>query len=258
LTAHIPTDIAIQVMVYGIGCGMSASFWRNQHNKHHAMPQKINHDVDLDTLPLVMFHTAVKDGKMGKMLNKKWIRWQAYLFLPVSVLLVACGWQFFLHPRHSLRTGRYNELAAMAVRYAVVGWFFTSSGYAASSVVAGFLFYNWLAAVYIFCNFAVSHTHKPIVEKDQDISWVMYSSGHTMNVNPGVGGWVNWWMSFLNYQIEHHLFPTMPQYRHASISPRVQELFKKHNVEYDTMDYWPAMVKTFKNLDQVGRDVWYG
>jgi fatty acid desaturase len=53
-----------------------------------------------------------------------------------------------------------------------------------------------------------------------------------MNVTPGTGGWVNWWMSYLNYQIEHHLFPSMPQFRHPQVSPRVKELFKKHNVEY--------------------------
>ena len=36
-------------MIYGVGCGMSAAWWRNQHNKHHATPQKLKHDVDLDT-----------------------------------------------------------------------------------------------------------------------------------------------------------------------------------------------------------------
>lgn len=42
--------------MYGLGCGMSGAWWRNQHNKHHATPQKMKHDVDLDTLPLVAFH----------------------------------------------------------------------------------------------------------------------------------------------------------------------------------------------------------
>jgi predicted heme/steroid binding protein len=56
LTGNIAYDRAIQVAVYGIGCGMSGAWWRNQHNKHHATPQKLKHDVDLDTLPLVAFH----------------------------------------------------------------------------------------------------------------------------------------------------------------------------------------------------------
>lgn len=56
LTGQIGIDRAIQVAVYGLGCGMSGAWWRNQHNKHHATPQKLKHDVDLDTLPLVAFH----------------------------------------------------------------------------------------------------------------------------------------------------------------------------------------------------------
>ena len=71
LTGNILLDHAIQVFFYGTGCGMSGAFWRNQHNKHHATPQKIGHDVDLDTLPLVMFHMSVKDGKQGHMLKSK-------------------------------------------------------------------------------------------------------------------------------------------------------------------------------------------
>ena len=31
----IAFDRAIQVAVYGLGCGMSGAWWRNQHNKHH-------------------------------------------------------------------------------------------------------------------------------------------------------------------------------------------------------------------------------
>ena len=53
-------DRTLQIVLYGVGCGMSGSWWRNQHNKHHAMPQKIGHDVDLNTLPLVAFTEKVR------------------------------------------------------------------------------------------------------------------------------------------------------------------------------------------------------
>jgi fatty acid desaturase len=47
---------------------MSGSWWRNQHNKHHAMPQKIGHDVDLNTLPLVAFTEKVSDVDRRKVI----------------------------------------------------------------------------------------------------------------------------------------------------------------------------------------------
>eukprot|EP00040_Diaphanoeca_grandis_P006113 m.35991 g.35991 ORF g.35991 m.35991 type:complete len:437 (-) comp17233_c0_seq1:173-1483(-) len=260
LTGNVVIDIPIQVVTYGFGCGMSASFWRNQHNKHHATPQKIGHDVDLDTLPLVMFSSVLMKEKQAKLVNKTWIRLQPYLFAPLTCLLVALGWQLFLHPRHAFRTGRFHELASMAARYAVLGYmmFAMESSYSASQIFAGYITYVWLGSAYIFCNFAVSHTHLPVLNRDEDVSWVRYASDHTMNVKSGPFGWVDWWMSYLNYQIEHHLFPSMPQFNHPKISPRVQALFKKHGVTYMNDSYTDAMKRTFKNLDQVGQDVFYG
>merc|ERR1712078_266416 len=99
--------------------GMSGAWWRNQHNKHHATPQKLQHDVDLDTLPLVAFHAKIA-ARARSPLVKLWLRLQCYLFIPVSCLLVASGWQLYLHPRHALRTKRKRELACMALRYVLL------------------------------------------------------------------------------------------------------------------------------------------
>jgi fatty acid desaturase len=41
LTGKIAIDRTLQIVIYGVGCGMSGSWWRNQHNKHHAMPQRV-------------------------------------------------------------------------------------------------------------------------------------------------------------------------------------------------------------------------
>jgi len=62
----------------------------------------------------------------------------------------------------------------------------------------------------------------------------------------------NWWMSYLNFQIEHHMFPSMPQFRHPMIAPRVKALFEKHGLVYDVRPYWGAMWDTFANLHEVG------
>mmetsp|Transcript_19932 Transcript_19932/g.53674 ORF Transcript_19932/g.53674 Transcript_19932/m.53674 type:complete len:424 (+) Transcript_19932:34-1305(+) len=247
LTGKIPIDRAIQVAVYGLGCGMSAAWWRNQHNKHHATPQKLKHDVDLDTLPLVAFHERVA-SKVKSPLMKSWLSMQAKLFAPLTTLLVTLGWQLYLHPRHALRTKHYDELAMLAIRYGVVG--VIAANYGVSYTLACYLLYVQLGAMYIFCNFAVSHTHLPIVEKDEHATWVEYSANHTTNCSPS--WWCDWWMSYLNYQIEHHLFPAMPQFRHPIIAPRVKALFNKHGLHYDVRGYFEAMADTFANLDKVG------
>merc|ERR1719393_513046 len=126
------------------------------------------------------------------------------------------------HPNHALRVHNYTELAWMGVRYALWHAAFGYMGLGASFRL--YTIYVAIGATYIFTNFAVSHTHKDVVPKSKHISWSLYSANHTTNCS---NQWlVNWWMAYLNFQIEHHLFPSMPQYNHPNISPRVKALLR--------------------------------
>jgi len=109
----------------------------------------------------------------------------------------------------------------------------------------------WLAAGYIFGNFALSHTHLPVTSGP--LHWVEYALLHTMDVESS--WWCNWWMSYLNFQIEHHLFPTMPQFRHPQITDRVRKLAKKHGIPYYCESYSNAVRMTFNNLEHVSEDL---
>jgi fatty acid desaturase len=248
MTGNIKLDTNLQIGLYGIGCGMSAGWWRSQHNRHHATPQKLQHDVDLETLPLMAFHSKVAARVQSPLLHA-WLKMQAYLFIPVSCLLVALGWQFVLHPRYMFRTKKYSELASLAVRY--VGIFaVVFAGYTWTQSIAMYLAYMSVGAAYIFTNFALSHTHLPVTNPNEFIHWVEYASNHTTNITSGPI--CDWWMAYLNFQIEHHLFPSMPQFRHPQISPRVRALFDKHGLQYDVRDYFPCLGDTLRNLNEVG------
>ena len=39
---------------------------------------------------------------------------------------------------------------------------------------------------------------------------------------------------FLNYQIEHHLWPDLPSNRYAEVAPKVRALFDKYGLSYNT------------------------
>merc|ERR1712086_1223573 len=252
LTGNIKFDRHIQMFFYGVGCGMSGCYWRNQHNKHHATPQKLGADPDLFTLPLIAFHKII--GKKG---NKTWMMMQAPLFFAGPICtLVAWGWQFFQHPHHALRVKNFTEVFWMGVRYALWHAAFGYMGLAGSAKL--YTAYVTFGSTYIFTNFAVSHTHKDVIPKTKHISWSLYSANHTTNCggffsNDGVGvAFVNWWMSYLNFQIEHHLFPSMPQYHHPQVAHRVKALFEKHGVEYDQRPYFECLRVTFNTLWRVG------
>ena len=253
LTGNIAIDVKLQEVLYGFGCGMSGAWWRIQHNKHHAAPQKLQHDVDLDTLPLVAFNAAI--AKLGRKnwFIRLWIPLQQYLFPVVTCSLVALFWQLFLHPRHMIRTKRFTELAATLGRYVTVGLLARSAGLTVGQTISTYLAYQFFGAGYIFVNFALSHTHLPVTQADEYVHWLDYGSKYTIDITPNL--MTNWWMGYLNYQIEHHLFPEMPQFRFAIIHPRVRAMFEANGLKYDCRDYFAAMRDTFANLNEVGQSL---
>lgn len=250
LTGNWKLDIRLQEVIYGIGCGMSGGWWRVQHNKHHAEPQKLTHDVDLDTLPLVAFHSKVAQWGKKNPFIRMWIPFQAYCFGPVTTSLVAAFWQFFLHPRFIIRTKKYNEAAMLATRYAIIAALAVYANATLAQTIGTYFLYNAIAGAYIFINFALSHTHLPVVNENEHRHWMEYGANHTINITPHP--FTNWWMGYLNYQIEHHLFPSMPQYRFVKLWPRTKKLFEENGLKYDARDYFIAMKDTFRNLDVVG------
>ena len=53
----------------------------------------------------------------------------------------------------------------------------------------------------------------------------------SVNYNTGTD-LIDFGHGFLNYQIEHHLFPNMPHSFYQKMQPKVKEICKKHNLEY--------------------------
>ena len=49
---------------------------------------------------------------------------------------------------------------------------------------------------------------------------------------------------FLNYQIEHHLFPNTPQSYQQKMQPYVKEICRKHNIEYRQESVWKRIGMT--------------
>lgn len=99
-------DKFIHTFFFALGITGSATFWNNQHNKHHAATQELNHDTDLATLPIVAFHRAIaKDGNPG------YLKYQWLVFLPAQLLLFFY-WKF-THFRHAVRTSNWSEAGAI-------------------------------------------------------------------------------------------------------------------------------------------------
>ena len=265
-------DRAIQTFTMGFGGGVSSSVWNTMHQKHHATPQKIKHDIDLDTTPFVaFFNTAFEENTNGKasarFMNRWWMRLQAWTFLPlVNGIFVHLFWTYYLHPKkvfHRLCSAKTRdvhtetalEVISMSASHIVIPIIFYNTGdYGIFFSYFLLMIANFWNFIYLFGHFSLSHTYTGVIPSNVNILWFEYALDHTVNISTK-SALVSWIMGYLNFQIEHHLFPSMPQYKNALAAPHVRRFCEKwaphlKYTEHTYMESWRLMLS---NLNEVGK-----
>ena len=89
-------------------------------------------------------------------------------------------------------------------------------------------------ALVVFMNHYPIEKHGADTLKDGD--WAALQCVGTLNVTKT--NWprlTDWFFGGLNFQIEHHLFPTMPRHNLRTASKRVMQFCLKHNVPYKSV-----------------------
>ncbi|KAL8170048.1 UNVERIFIED_CONTAM: hypothetical protein K2H54_062358 [Gekko kuhli] len=96
-----------------------------------------------------------------------------------------------------------------------------------------FMAYYWLAR-FLESNWFLwvsQMNHIPMnIDYDKNLDWVSTQLSATCNVDQSLFN--DWYTGHLNFQIEHHLFPTMPRHNYWKVAPLVKSLCAKHGVQY--------------------------
>ncbi|MEH3032522.1 MAG: acyl-CoA desaturase [Aeromicrobium erythreum] len=209
--------------------GMSHGWWQAKHSKHHAAPNQEGRDPDIG--PGALAFTAAIAGRRTTGFAGWFTRHQGWLFFP---LLTLEGLN--LHRESVMALGRRGaaraervESGLVALRLAtylgVVLWFLPLGLALAFLAVQSAVFGLCLGA-----SFAPSHKGMPIVPPDARIDFLRRQVLMSRNVrgNPVLDAA----MGGLNYQIEHHLFPTMPRPNLRAVRPLVRSSCREHDVSY--------------------------
>jgi fatty acid desaturase len=187
--------------------GMSYSWWATKHTRHHANPNRVGKDpdIEIDTISFLDEDAASARG-LRRLITRK----QGWLFFP---LLTLEGLNLYaLAFRHLLGKGpvkgRFLELGLLLARHAIVWtpiFLFLPLGMA-------FAFLGVQVAVfgvYMGASFAPNHKGMPVIAKDAKLDFFSKQVRTSRNIRGG--WWATWLMGGLNYQVEHHLFPNMPR-----------------------------------------------
>ncbi len=200
--------------------GISHQWWMNKHSRHHANPNQIGKDPDIerDTISFLESDAATSRGLIRAITRR-----QGWLFFP---LLTMEGLNLHYRSIASLMTRgkrhqKWTELPSIALHfglYLVPLFLFLPFGMACAFVGVQMAVFG----VYMGASFAPNHKGMALIEPDQRLDFLSKQVLTSRNIR---GGWVmSIAMGGLNYQIEHHLFPNMARPYLA----RARELVKEH------------------------------
>uniref|UniRef100_A0A915LT11 Fatty acid desaturase domain-containing protein n=1 Tax=Meloidogyne javanica TaxID=6303 RepID=A0A915LT11_MELJA len=237
---------------------VDSSGWKNQHNVHHAATNIDGRDGDLDLLPLWATVGTHLMRLEGNSLCARLIPFQ-HLYWAFALPLLRLSWLLqtlqFVFSMQSSFYDIYRERALIEQLTVIAHWTLVLTQYyflpnyqvrleyfLISQLFAGFL----LSHVVTYNHYSTDKFphNDPILSNYACLQ--LYT---TRNMRPGLV--IDWLWGGLNYQIEHHLFPTMPRHNLKKVMPLVKEFCAKNNLPYMVDDYFTGFKLTIKHLHNV-------
>lgn len=188
--------------------GMSNAWWVDKHNQHHSHPNELDLDPDLN-IPGICFNLT--NARNKRSLGRFVMRHQVFLFFPM-LLLVAIDmkrtslrflfreWKQVRHPLTELLLILAHLLVPAALLIFFLGWWQAILFLIVNQALLGFI---------LGSAFAPNHKGMPVLEKGSTLSFLRRQIITARNIQGHF--FTDFWYGGLNYQIEHHLFPSMPR-----------------------------------------------
>jgi fatty acid desaturase len=229
--------------------GLSYGFWMKKHNQHHKVPNQIDADPDI-AIRILSFTPESRNSKKGL---ERWLSdRQGYLF---PFLLFLTGFDLLLdsfaglgRKDKALKT-RLLEFGLMTVRQAapyvamgfIFGWLWAIALWAFQMMIFGF---------FMGAAFAPNHKGMPLVPKDAKLDFFSRQVLTSRNIR---GSWLkDNLMGGLNYQVEHHLFPSMARPNLRKAHAIVGEYCRQNDIPLIEMNLIASYVVIIKYLSKVG------
>uniref|UniRef100_A0A8C3AAP7 acyl-CoA (8-3)-desaturase n=1 Tax=Cyclopterus lumpus TaxID=8103 RepID=A0A8C3AAP7_CYCLU len=231
--------------------GASANWWNHRHYQHHAKPNIFSKDPDVN-----MLHVFVVGATQPVEYGIKKIKYMPYhyqhqyfflvgppLLIPVYFHIQIIRTMISRHDWVDLAWSLSYYLRYLCCSVPMYGLF----GSVVLLSFVRFLESNWFVWV-------TQMNHLPMnIDHDKHQDWLSMQLHATCNIEQSPFN--DWFSGHLNFQIEHHLFPTMPRHNYHVVAPQVRALCEKHGVPYQVKTMWRGLADVFMSLKNSG-DLW--
>ncbi|MGE3076694.1 MAG: fatty acid desaturase [Dehalococcoidia bacterium] len=221
---------------------VSHSWWNEKHNQHHATPNHVDMDPDIQ-FPMIVF-----DREQLKT-RARWLRplisIQAFVlvfllpFQALNMRFISVGHLFEAKAeRPWLQAGLFvAHFAAYGALLYFIGW---------PLALPFALIHQGVFGLYNSSVFASNHKGMPVMLESQRLDFLREQvltsrnvSGHPLT---------DFWYGGLNYQIEHHLFPTMPRCNLRKAQPIIEKFCRDRGISYHSTGLFTSYKEVLTHL----------
>ncbi|MDG4833113.1 acyl-CoA desaturase [Solwaraspora sp. WMMD1047] len=237
-----------------LAVGLSYGWWIDKHNRHHANPNHEDEDPDVGAGVLVWTREQAEEtrGFIRRLASR-----QAYLFFPLLLLegiaLHVASVQALVtrEPGGGFRTPvRHRAIEAILLVAHAVGYLGVI--FALLSPVKAIAFiaiHQGLWGLYMGLSFAPNHKGMPMPTEDDDWDFLRKQVLTSRNIRGG--RLVDFALGGLNYQIEHHLFPSMPRNNLRLAQPLVKQYCAEQGIPYEETGLVDSYREALRHLHTV-------
>ena len=226
---------------------LSATYWHRKHVViHHTNPNVVGVDDDIDLMP--WFALTREEFERASGFRRVYYRCQ-WILLPLAIAVTGfqmhvAGWRHVIRTLADptvRRTAHWIDLGCMVLHLIV--WIalpaylldpvIAIEVYVARIVLMGFGLFAVLAPAHL------PHEACFLRREAMAADFVLRQTATTVNYRSGVVA--RFVCSGLQYQIEHHLFPSMSHVHYPAIQPMVERFCERHGYPYRVLS-WPVAV----------------
>jgi fatty acid desaturase len=235
-------------VVSGLCVGISYGWWVNKHSRHHANPNHVGKDPDIES-SAVAFSTEAADSRHG---IGAWLaRRQGIFFLPLLMLEGLSLHASSVRRVFARRPVKHRavEITFLGVRilgYLALVFLLLPPGLAAAFVGVQVVVFGLLLGG----AFAPNHIGMPIVPRGMSIDFLRRQVLMSRDISGGP--LVRFLMGGLDTQVEHHLFPGMPRPNLRRAQTIVRDYCREHGIVYTETSIWRAYARILRYLGKVG------
>jgi len=188
--------------------GMSVTWWSDKHNKHHALTNEIGVDEDIATDPVLYI-------KPPNASQDSWLRRVQHVLAPLTLSALFWIWRIDSIKvvlkelrKNKPRKGTATEGLLLAAHWAMVGILVPLKFIPIVIFLSGMI-----TAVIV----TATHQSEELFENfNPDFVDNQFRTTRDAKPRTTISAWL--WGG-MQYQLEHHLFPSMPRSKHPKLQP---------------------------------------